>query len=232
MVRVFEVDEATRLVKSVEVATPLTVVVRVTPDVEISLEEMTEVVATTPLTVEVRMFPVTDWVKELMMFANEEETPLTMVWMRLAEEDAVLEVMILEVPVEPPRLEVSVLPEAESVFEVERLVTVRLVVVAEVTVSAPMNPFVKERPVPEIPVVEAFVAVRAPMNPLVKVRPVPEIAVDEALVKVSLVTVVVDKVVVPLSVVSPVTVSVEKEGVVVTPIVEVPVKTRLLPARR
>ena len=49
---------------------------------------------------------------------------------------------------------------------------------------------------------------------------------------VTVAMVVVDKVVVPLSVVSPVTVRVEKEGVVVTPIVEVPVKTRLLPARR
>lgn len=78
MVRVLEVDDATRLVKSVEVATPLMVVVRTVPKVEISFEEMTVVVATTPLTVEVRMFPVTLWVKELMILAKVEEIPLTM----------------------------------------------------------------------------------------------------------------------------------------------------------
>ena len=59
-VRVFEVDEATRLVRSVEVATPLMVVVRIAPDVERAFDEMTDVVAVIPLTVEVRMFPVTD----------------------------------------------------------------------------------------------------------------------------------------------------------------------------
>ncbi len=149
-----------------------------------------------------------------------------------------LEVMMVEVPMEPPTFEVRTFPDEERVFEVERLVTERLVVVAEVTVRAPMNPLVKVRPVPEIPVVEAFVAVNAEMNPLVKVRPVPEIPVVDALVRlvcpvtVSVIAVVVARVVVPETEVSPVTVSVEKVGVVVTPIVEVPVKTRLLPARR
>ena len=57
---VFEVLDATRLVRSVEVATPLIEVVRTAPFVERTLDEMTEVVAVTPLTMEVRVFPVTD----------------------------------------------------------------------------------------------------------------------------------------------------------------------------
>ena len=70
-----------------------------------------------------------------MREAKVEETPLTTTWKRLAEEDAVLEVMILVVPTDPPRLDESVLPEAESVFVVERLVTERLVDVALVKVA-------------------------------------------------------------------------------------------------
>ncbi len=60
MVRVFDVDEATRLVRLVEVATPLMVVVRVAPDVERAFDVMIEVVAATPFTVVVRTLPVTD----------------------------------------------------------------------------------------------------------------------------------------------------------------------------
>ncbi len=59
-VRVFDVDEATRLVRLVEVATPLMVVVRVAPDVERAFDVMIEVVAATPFTVVVRTLPVTD----------------------------------------------------------------------------------------------------------------------------------------------------------------------------
>ena len=132
MVSVFEVEEATRLVRSVDVATPLMVVVRIAPEVESSLLVMRDVVATTPFTVVVRVFPVTDCVKELMMVASEEEIPLTIVWKTLREEEAVFEVMIVEVPIDPPMFEESVLPEEESVLEVERLVTERLVAVAEV----------------------------------------------------------------------------------------------------
>lgn len=76
---VFEVDDATRLVKSVDVATPLMVVVRVVPDVEILLLVITEVVAVSPLMVVDKMLPVTDWVKELMMEASVDDTPLTIV---------------------------------------------------------------------------------------------------------------------------------------------------------
>ena len=49
-----------RLLRSVEVATPLIVVVRMAPEVEIALPVMTEVVAVTPLMVVERVLPVTD----------------------------------------------------------------------------------------------------------------------------------------------------------------------------
>lgn len=55
-VSVFEVDEAIRLLRSVEVATPLMRVVRVVPEVKISFKEikLKEVVVETPLMFEVR----------------------------------------------------------------------------------------------------------------------------------------------------------------------------------
>jgi hypothetical protein len=124
IVRVCEVDDATRLVRSVEVATPLMVVVSTAPLVERALEVIIEEVAVTPLMVEVSVLPDETWVKELMIVASDEDTPFTIVWKRLADEDAVLEVMIEEVPVDPPRLLVRVLPEDERVFEVVRLVMV------------------------------------------------------------------------------------------------------------
>lgn len=65
--------------------------------------------------------------------ATDEEIPLTMVWKKLDDDDAVLEVMIVDVPTDPPTLEVSVLPEEERVLDVERLVTERLEAVAFVT---------------------------------------------------------------------------------------------------
>jgi hypothetical protein len=135
IVKVLEVDDATRLVRSVVVATPFTVVVRIVPVVERAFEEITEEVAVIPLIVVVKVLPERDCVKELMIDASEEVTPLTIVWKRFADEDAVFEVMILVVPVEPPTFEVRILAEEESVFVVARLVTVRLVVVALVVVS-------------------------------------------------------------------------------------------------
>lgn len=47
--RVFSVDEATRFLRSVVVATPLIVDVRLVPVVSSVFEEMTELVAVTPL---------------------------------------------------------------------------------------------------------------------------------------------------------------------------------------
>jgi hypothetical protein len=113
----------------VVVATPLIVVVRVAPDIERAFDVIREVVAVRPLIVVERMFPAVPCVKELMSVATDEEIPLTMVWKKLADDEAVLEVMIVDVPTEPPRLLVRVLPEDERELEVERLVTV-----AEVTV--------------------------------------------------------------------------------------------------
>lgn len=59
-VSVLDVDDATRLVRSVVVAMPLMVVVRVAPDVESELLVITEVVAVSPLIVVERTFPVVD----------------------------------------------------------------------------------------------------------------------------------------------------------------------------
>lgn len=60
IVRVFEVEDATRLVRSVDVATPLITVVSVVPEVEISFDDITEDVAVTPLIVVVKVLPVSD----------------------------------------------------------------------------------------------------------------------------------------------------------------------------
>jgi hypothetical protein len=79
MVSVLEVEDATRLVRSVVVAMPLMVVVSVAPDVERELLVITEVVAVRPLIVVVRILPAVDCVKELMRVATEEEIPLTIV---------------------------------------------------------------------------------------------------------------------------------------------------------
>ncbi len=68
------------------------------------------------------------------MVATVEEIPLTSTWKKLVDDEATFEVMMVDVPTEPPMLEVIVLPEALRELEVERLVTARLVVVAFVTV--------------------------------------------------------------------------------------------------
>jgi hypothetical protein len=68
-----------------------------------------------------------------MMEAIEEEMPLTSTWKKLADDEATFEVMMVDVPTDPPMLEVIVLPEALKELEVERLVTARLVAVAEET---------------------------------------------------------------------------------------------------
>jgi hypothetical protein len=156
-VRVWDVDEATRVVRSVEVATPFMVVVRNVPLVERAFEVIRDDVAVIPLMTEVRTLPVACWVKDVMIDASDEETPFTIVWKRLADEEAVSEVMILVVPTEPPMFEVRVFPEDERVFEVERLVVVRLVVVAlvavrlvKVPVSAVRSDEKKEVEVPEV----------------------------------------------------------------------------------
>jgi hypothetical protein len=57
---VCDVEDATRLVRSVEVAIPLIVVVSVVPEVERSFEVITVVVAVTPLITVVKILPVVD----------------------------------------------------------------------------------------------------------------------------------------------------------------------------
>ena len=64
-----------------------------------------------------------------MIEASVEDTPLTIVWKKLADEDAVLDVMREVVPTDPPMFEERVLVATERVLEVERLVMVALVVV-------------------------------------------------------------------------------------------------------
>ena len=59
-VSVFDVEDATRLVRSVVVATPFMVVVRKAPDVERAFDEMTDEVAVTPFIVVVKMLPESD----------------------------------------------------------------------------------------------------------------------------------------------------------------------------
>jgi hypothetical protein len=157
-----EVEDATRAVRSVEVATPLMVVVSTVPEVEISFAVMIDEVAVTPLMTEVRMFPVACWVKELMIVARVEETPLTMVWKTLSDDDAVFDVIILVVPVEPPMFEVRVFPEDERVFEVVRLVTVALVAVRLVKIPVTAVKSV-EKKVDEVPAVrESLLSVVVP----------------------------------------------------------------------
>ena len=221
--RVLEVDDATRLVRSVDVATPLMVVVRVVPFVARALEVITEVVAVRPLIVVESVLPVTDWVKELIIEAKVEDTPLTIVWKRLTEDEAVLEVIILVVPIDPPRLEVSVFREEERELPVVRLVILALVEVALVATKL---------------VVVALVAVRLVKIAVTAVSSVAKKVVDVALVEVSAVILVVANVEVPVvesvppTLVFPVVVRDVNVGVGLTEIVEVPLKAILLPASK
>jgi hypothetical protein len=133
-VRVLEVEDATRLVRSVDVATPLIVEVSVAPEVESEVLVMMLVVAVIPLIVEVRTLPTAPCVKELIIDAMVDDTPFMMSCMKLADDEAVEEVIREVVPMDPPMLEVMVFPEALKELEVERLVTERLTEVALVAV--------------------------------------------------------------------------------------------------
>jgi hypothetical protein len=142
-VSVCDVEDAMRLVRSVEVATPLIVVVRIVPDVERAFDDMTEDVAVTPLIVVVKVLPESDWVKELMRVTREEEIPFTIVWRKLGDEEAILDVMIDVVPTEPPMVDVKTLLDEESVLEVFKVVmvaeeTVRSVIVVVARDTVPV----------------------------------------------------------------------------------------------
>jgi hypothetical protein len=156
IVNVFDVEDATRLVRSVEVATPLTVVVSVVPVVLMSFAVMTVVVAVTPLITVVKILPVVDCVNELIREASVPDTPFTIVWNTLADEEATLLVMMVEVADDPPMFEVRILPVAESVFEAVRLVTVKFVKNPVLPLSVVM---VEEAEVKSVIVAEEIVVV-------------------------------------------------------------------------
>ena len=97
----------------------LAVVVEVTPlTVEVRVKLLVEVETVSTLVVPALMM---DW------RSVEVATPLTVEVRTVPEAVSPLEVMIEEVPMEPPRLEVRVLPVAERVLVVLRLVMVALV---------------------------------------------------------------------------------------------------------
>ena len=66
-----------------------------------------------------------------MSVTTEEAIPLTIVCKKLGDEDAMFEVIMVDVPIEPPIFEVRVLLDEESV-----LVVFRLAMVAEETVRS------------------------------------------------------------------------------------------------
>ena len=78
-VRVLEVEEATRLVRSVEVATPLIRVVSTVPEVKASLRLMRlkRVVVATPLTFEVRVIALVEEAVESVLDDITEEVAVT-----------------------------------------------------------------------------------------------------------------------------------------------------------
>ena len=118
IVNVLDVLDATRFVRSVDVDTPFTEVVSVVPFVDTPFDEITVVVAVTPFTVVVSTLPVTDCVNELMMFATVDEIPLMIVWNRFALDDAVAELMIVDVDDTPLTFEVNVLADEDNTLVV------------------------------------------------------------------------------------------------------------------
>jgi hypothetical protein len=78
-------------------------------------------------------------VKELIREATEDEIPLTITWRKLADDEAAVEVTMLEVPTEPPTFEVRILPTAERVLLVVRLVIVAFVAVSVVRLAVPRS---------------------------------------------------------------------------------------------
>lgn len=97
------------------------------------------VVAITPLTTEVRtkLLVVVEMVRVCEVPASiidwrsvEVATPLIVVVRTVPEAESALEVMMLEVAVEPPTFEVRILPSAESAFGTFKFVTDKFVPVA------------------------------------------------------------------------------------------------------
>jgi hypothetical protein len=145
-------------------------------------------------------------VKELIIEARVPDTPLTIVWKRLADEDAVLLVMMVEVADEPPMFEVRILPEAESVLEAVRLVIVAFEIVVVASVVAPVTTRVPFETSDEVAVTLPPVTI-PPVS--VETTVVRAVSTDEkklvavALVRLRLAIVVVANVVSPVNVLSP-----------------------------
>lgn len=79
-----------------------------------------------------------------MIAITEEEMPLTIVWKKLGDEDATLDVIMVDVPIDPPMFEVRVLLDEERVLLVLRVVIVaeaevRLVIVVVAKVVVPIT---------------------------------------------------------------------------------------------
>jgi hypothetical protein len=82
-----------------------------------------------------------------MILVKAEEIPLTIVEKVLVVVERVLELIIDEVPIDPPRLEVNVLAEDERVLFTFKLVTLKLVVVALVNIRLSLNVYFTSPPV-------------------------------------------------------------------------------------
>jgi hypothetical protein len=99
------------------------------------LLEITELVATTPFIVVVRVLPDNVCVKEFIKFTTAEASPLIVDVNEFVVVEITFELIIVDVPIEPPTFEVKTLPSAERIFETERLETVKFEIVAFVAVK-------------------------------------------------------------------------------------------------
>ena len=127
----FEVEDATILVRSVVVATPFTVEVRTVPDVPSAFEEITLEVAIIPFTFAVSVLPMIESARELMILVKSDETPFTIVAKVLVVVLSAFELIAVVVAITPFTVEVMVL-----VAEV-----ITLVVGAVVSVVVDTTPF-------------------------------------------------------------------------------------------
>lgn len=75
-----------------------------------------------------------------MRATTDEEMPLTIVSRKLDDDEATLEVMIVDVPIDPPMFEVRVLLDEERVFAV-----LRMVMVADAEVRLVVDAVIAER---------------------------------------------------------------------------------------
>ena len=112
--------------KDVLLVTPLTLDVSVTPFDDVATDtvlfETIDEVAVTPFTFTVKVFPEIDAVRELIIFAAPEVIPFTIVWNRLALDEATFELIIFAEEFTPFTFEVNVLTLDERVFVVDEAI--------------------------------------------------------------------------------------------------------------